>query len=165
MLPQNLQPMELSDLCMDTHHRGRVLRVRRVAAVVKLVTCSWTVVQEQSSGEMERLEVLLHKSNHGQDILESGSMFEIKEPYYILSDQGEPTLRIDHPSDLVVHTDIIRIDSIRLPPKKLAILEVRFLPHLIRFIQRRELGTTKRKAMLHSKNKIYYWPMRTIPKG
>ena len=108
---QDLQPMELSNLRMDTHHRGRVLTVCRVAPVVKLVACSWTVVQEESSGETERLEVLLHKSKQGQDILESGSIFKVKEPYFTLSDQGDPTLRIDHPSDLVVCTDSFRTES------------------------------------------------------
>jgi hypothetical protein len=111
VLLQHLKPMKLSDLRMETHHRGHVLTVRRVAPVVKLVAFSWTVVQEESSGEMERLEILLHKSKHGQDILDSGSIFEIKEPYFTLSDQGEPTLRIDHPSDLVVCMDNLRTES------------------------------------------------------
>jgi tetratricopeptide (TPR) repeat protein len=111
ILLQDLKPMKLSDLRMETHHRGHVLTVRRVAPVVKLVAFSWTVVQEESSGEMERLEILLHKSKHDQDILESGSIFDLKEPYFTLSDQGEPTLRIDHPSDLVVCMDNLRTDS------------------------------------------------------
>lgn len=105
VLLHDLQPIKLSDIRMDTHHRGRVLVVRRVAPVVKLVVFSWTVVQDESTGETERLEVLLHKSKHGQDILELGSTFEIKEPYFTLSDLGDPTLRIDHPSDLVVRKD------------------------------------------------------------
>ncbi|TVY18264.1 Histone-lysine N-methyltransferase SMYD3 [Lachnellula arida] len=96
----DLQPIKLSDLGMDTHHRGCVLSVRRVAPVVKLVAFSWTVVQD-SSGETERLEISLHKSRHGQDILESGPAFEIKEPYFTLSDEGHPTLRVDHPSDII----------------------------------------------------------------
>jgi tetratricopeptide (TPR) repeat protein len=108
---QDLKPMKLSDLRIETHHRGNVLTVRRVAPVVKLVAFSWTVIQEESSGEMERLEISLHKSKHGQDILESGSIFEIKEPYFTLGDQGEPTLRIDHPSDLVVSMDDLRTSS------------------------------------------------------
>jgi tetratricopeptide (TPR) repeat protein len=111
VLLQDLKPMKLSDLRMETHHRGHVLTVRRVAPVVKLVAFSWTVVQEESSGEMERLEILLHKSKHDQDILEAGSIFDLKEPYFTLSDQGEPTLRIDHPSDIVGCMDNLRTDS------------------------------------------------------
>ncbi|KAG0652980.1 SET domain-containing [Hyphodiscus hymeniophilus] len=99
---EDLQPMELSELRMDTHHRGRVLTVRRKAPVVQLQASSWTVVHARSSEETERLEILLHKLTHGQDILESGSMFKIKEPYFTLNEQDEPTLRIDHPSDLVL---------------------------------------------------------------
>ena len=52
VLLQDLKPMKLSDLRMETHNRGHVLTVRRVAPVVKLVAFSWTVVQEESSGEM-----------------------------------------------------------------------------------------------------------------
>lgn len=102
---QDLQPIGMSDLLMDTHHRGMVLVVQRVAPVVKLVACSWTIVQDKECGEMERLEVGLHKSSHGQDILEAGEVFWVKEPYFTLSDQGEFTIRIDHPSDLVICRD------------------------------------------------------------
>ncbi|TVY31712.1 SET and MYND domain-containing protein [Lachnellula subtilissima] len=96
----DLQPIQLCDLRMDTHHRSRVLSVRRVAPVVKLVAFSWTVVQD-SSGETERFEISLHKLRYGYDILESGSVFEIKEPYFTLSDEGHSTLRVDHPSDII----------------------------------------------------------------
>lgn len=99
-----LKPMSMHELRMDTHHRGRVLTVRRVAEVrqvVKLKVCSWTVVQDEE-GEMERLEVVLHKEVHGRDRLESGEVFKIKEPYFTVGEQGELTLRVDHPSDLVM---------------------------------------------------------------
>ncbi len=88
---QDLQPMKISDLRMDTHHRGRVLTVRRLTPVVKLILCSWIVVQDAKdaiTGEMERLEVSLHKSRHGQDVLESGYWFQIKEPFFTLSELG-----------------------------------------------------------------------------
>ncbi|CZR65457.1 uncharacterized protein PAC_15357 [Phialocephala subalpina] len=104
---QDLQPIELADLLVDTHHRGRMLTVRRVSPVVKLQAYSWTVVQKIPSGETERLEMSLHKSKHGHDILESGNIFQIKEPYFTISDQGEPTLRIDHPSDIAIRKDTI----------------------------------------------------------
>jgi tetratricopeptide (TPR) repeat protein len=102
---QDLEPMQLSDLRMNTHHRGKVLSVKRPVAVQILKVTSWTVV-EDASGETERLEILLHKSNHSQDTLESGSTYKIKEPYFTFNDQGEPTLRVDHPSDLVVCTEV-----------------------------------------------------------
>ncbi|KAK5124777.1 hypothetical protein LTR85_001490 [Meristemomyces frigidus] len=101
---QDLQPMKLSELRMNTHHRGRLLALRRAADIVGLVVRSWTAMEEATSGDTERLEMYLHKSTYGEDILESGSRFLVKEPYFTLSDQGDPTLRTDHPSDLVLAT-------------------------------------------------------------
>jgi tetratricopeptide (TPR) repeat protein len=99
---QDLQPMKLTDLRMDTHHRGRRLTVKRASPVVPLMARSWTMVQDEAGGEIERLEVCLHTSRYGEDVLESAAAFVIKEPYFTLTDQGEATLRIDHPSDLIV---------------------------------------------------------------
>ncbi|KAG4219281.1 hypothetical protein PC116_g32239, partial [Phytophthora cactorum] len=65
------------------------------------------MVQEEGEEDMERLELCLHKSRHGEDVLESASSFVIKEPYFTLTDQGEPTIRVDHPSDLIVCRDEI----------------------------------------------------------
>lgn len=97
-----LQPMKMADLKIETHHRGHQLTVKRVSPVVTLSTRSWTMVQDEA-GETERLEIVLHKTKHGKDVLESASAFAIKEPYFTLTEEGEPTLRIDHPSDLIAN--------------------------------------------------------------
>lgn len=97
---RDLKPMSIAELRMDTHHHGRVLSVRRPAAVVPLVAYSWTIV-EDDSGEVERLEVYLHKAKRGEDMLDSASAFKIKEPYFTINEQGEATIRVHHPSDLV----------------------------------------------------------------
>lgn len=103
---QDLQPINLADLRMETHHRGRRLAVRRASPVVMLVSRSWTMVRDEAGGgEVERLEVCLHTKRRGEDVLESASGFVVKEPYFTLTDQGEATLRVDHPSDLVVCRD------------------------------------------------------------
>lgn len=107
ILLQDLQPMKLANLQFDTHHRGRQLTVKRVSPVVTLTARSWTMVQDEAEDETERLEMCLHKSRHSEDVLESASIFVIKEPYFTLTDQGEATLRIDHPSDLIVCRDEI----------------------------------------------------------
>lgn len=109
---QDLQPMKLADLRVDTHHRGRRLAIKRVSPVVPLVARSWTMVKDEAEDEIERLEVCLHKSRNGEDVLKSASMFVIKEPYFTLTDQGEATLRIDHPSDLIVCRDDIADSSL-----------------------------------------------------
>jgi hypothetical protein len=98
----DLQSMKLEDLRMETHHRGYALYLRRAAPVVKLRTRSWTVVQQERSDDAERLEVFLHTIDYGGvDVLEAGEAFAIKEPYFTRNEEGQQTLRIDHPSDLV----------------------------------------------------------------
>ncbi len=99
---EDLKPMKLADLQMETHHRGMKLTVKRISPVVTLLARSWSMVQDEKEEETERLEILLHKLRYGEDILESAKLFVIKEPYFTLTDLGEATIRIDHPSDLVV---------------------------------------------------------------
>ncbi|KAF2811344.1 tetratricopeptide [Mytilinidion resinicola] len=113
---QDLQPMKLADLQMDTHHCGRRLTVKRPrrCPVVILAARSWTMVQDEAEHETERLEMCLHKSRHGEDVLESASLYIIKEPYFTLTNQGEPTLRIDHPSDLIICRDEVDNGSLIL---------------------------------------------------
>jgi len=108
---QELKPMKLAELLMDTHHRGRRLAVKRVSPVVILAARSWTIVQDETGDETERLEIYLHRSRHGEDVLETASSFMIKEPYFTLNDQCEATLQIDHPSDLIVCGDEIATSS------------------------------------------------------
>ena len=102
---EDLKPMKISELLMDTHHRGRKLTVKRTSPVVTLVARAWTMVQDEEGEDTERLEMCLHTSRHGEDVLESAKSFVIKEPYFTLTDLGEATLRIDHPSDLVVYQE------------------------------------------------------------
>ncbi|KAH6614619.1 tetratricopeptide [Chaetomium sp. MPI-SDFR-AT-0129] len=96
-----LKPMGLADLRMETHHRGFKLVVKRASPVVTGTVRSWAMVQDEKE-ETERIEVVLHTLRDGKDVLESAKEFVVKEPYFTLTEEGEPTLRIDHPSDLVV---------------------------------------------------------------
>lgn len=120
---EDLTPMKLSELQIDTHHRGRVLNVRRAqvrvrlsAPAVPLVAYSWTVVEDED-GEVERLEVYLHKTKGGEDMLEAGPWFKVKEPYFTINEQGEPTIRVHHPSDLIRMPDEENGKIIRTPQK------------------------------------------------
>ncbi|KAM0705275.1 hypothetical protein Q7P35_008065 [Cladosporium inversicolor] len=103
---EELTPMKLSELTMETHHKGRKLAVRRKEAVVEQKAHTWTMIEEEGSDDAERLEVVVHKSRGGADLLDSITAFTIKEPYFTLSDDNEPTLRIDHPSDIVIRHEV-----------------------------------------------------------
>ncbi|EFR04965.1 hypothetical protein MGYG_07968 [Nannizzia gypsea CBS 118893] len=100
----DLEPIRISELRMETHHRGRVLSLRRISPVVKLRLSSWAIVQEAGSDEADRLELSLHNTRNGEDMLDSASAFLIKEPYYTLNTNDEPVVRVDHPSDMVITT-------------------------------------------------------------
>jgi len=102
---QDLESMKIAELKMDTHHHGKILAVKRVSPVVTYTARSWTVVEDEEGGETERLEVCLHKLRHSEEVMELASTFLIKEPYFTFNDQGEATIWIDHPSDLIVCTD------------------------------------------------------------
>lgn len=111
-----LSPIKLADLRLETHHRGRKLILKRaagvrgkgVSAVVQLAARSWTLVRDvDGEGDVERLEVCLHTLEHGKDLLEcSGAKsLVVREPYFTITEQGEATLRVDHPSDLELLDD------------------------------------------------------------
>ncbi|KAK5107823.1 hypothetical protein LTR62_000637 [Meristemomyces frigidus] len=97
---EKLASMSLADLCLEQHHAGKFLRVKKVSPVILLATRSWTMVQDEA-GDVERLEVYVQTQLDGIDVLESASEFYVKEPYLSLNRQGETMLRIDHPSDLI----------------------------------------------------------------
>lgn len=107
----DLRVIKLADLRLEMHHRGCKLMLKRaagvrgkgVSAVVQLAARSWTLVQGVDGEEdVERLEVCLHTHEHGRDILEcsGGKTLVVREPYFTVTEQGEATLRVDHPSDL-----------------------------------------------------------------
>ncbi|XEV02488.1 hypothetical protein FSHL1_007775 [Fusarium sambucinum] len=98
----DLEPMHLNDLRMESHHRGFFLSLRRVSPAAILEASSWAVVQDRSSSDVERIELSIHKSQYTHDILDTASELVVKEPYYTLNTQGESTIQVDHPSDLIV---------------------------------------------------------------
>jgi tetratricopeptide (TPR) repeat protein len=104
---EKLDPISFVDLKMETHHRGKKLVVKRASPVVGLAVRSWCMVQDEEEKETERLDFGLHKLRHGEEVLELTKRFVIKEPYFTLTDDGEATIRLDHPSDLVSLTDEI----------------------------------------------------------
>lgn len=102
---EDLEPMEITDLKLDTHHRGKKLIFKRASPVVTLSVRSWCMIQDEAGKETERLEMILHKTKNGDEILELTKSFVLKEPFFTISDDGEPTIRIDHPADLISFTE------------------------------------------------------------
>lgn len=101
-LVKDLKPIRLCDLHLNHHHRGRSLALRRIGHIVVRKTGSWTIMEDvKEPRDAERLEVVLHDQRHGEKLWESDTEFVLKDPFFTLSDNGTPTIRIDHPSDIV----------------------------------------------------------------
>lgn len=103
---KDLKPMKVSELVLEGHHRGKKLVVRRISPVAELKTSSWAAVEgvDQPEDQVVVVETFLHKKRLGKDLLDTGSEFVIKEPFYTLNTDNEAVIRINHPSDLVVTT-------------------------------------------------------------
>ncbi|KAM3437746.1 hypothetical protein MY4824_003580 [Beauveria thailandica] len=100
----DLEPMAVAELQLESHHRGKKLAVRRVSPVAELKTSSWAVVEGVGAepDQVVVLETFLHKQRMGRELLDFGSEFIVKEPYYTLNGDNEAVVRVNHPSDLVV---------------------------------------------------------------
>jgi tetratricopeptide (TPR) repeat protein len=109
----DLEEMSLTDLKMETHHRGKKLVIKRASPVVGLAVRSWCMIQDEEGKETERLDFGWHKLRHNEEVLELTKSFIIKEPYFTMTDDGEPTIRIDHPSDLVSLTDEVPTSDLK----------------------------------------------------
>lgn len=91
-----LSPVLISDLVLETHHRGKVLLVRilgypqRVQAVQNVV--------EDEKGNVERLG--LYNTDPGlvpEFSLPKGAIIAVREPFYKATMDGGYTVRVDHP--------------------------------------------------------------------
>jgi tetratricopeptide (TPR) repeat protein len=110
---EDLEEMSFNELKMETHHRGKKLIIKRASPVVGLAVRSWCMVQDEEGKETERLDFGLHKLRHNEEVLELTKLFVIKEPYFTLTDEGEATIRIDHPSDLVSLTNEVAKEDLK----------------------------------------------------
>ncbi|CAF4306412.1 unnamed protein product [Rotaria sp. Silwood2] len=95
-----LQRIPLTDLVLETVHRGKYLLLRTIVHPKKIVEIK-TVV-EDPNGDVEVLELYNQNPNRShKDIIPNNSIIILKEPYYKISAQRETSLRCDHPTDLI----------------------------------------------------------------
>lgn len=104
---RELTTVNLKDLVIESHHPEKCLFFKVVSPVIRRPGLSWAFVEDKT-GEIERLEVRLHTSRNGEDFLcsakSTGSWCIIKQPYLTTAwEYREQTLRIDHPSDLILN--------------------------------------------------------------
>lgn len=91
----------MKDLIIGIHHRGKYLVLRTIAPPVEL-SAIVTVVEDET-GEVDRLTIYNFDAGTSLDEqLPKGSYVAVKEPYFRTSNDRHCTIRVDHPSDLVV---------------------------------------------------------------
>ena len=96
-----LVPIDISMLRLETHHHGKVLIIRSFVDPIHVQAFQTAV--EDESGAVDRLA--LYNEDPAMTpvkVLPKGAIFAIKEPYYKGSADGGYTIRVDHPSDLIV---------------------------------------------------------------
>ncbi|KAL7971349.1 hypothetical protein HDV63DRAFT_416450 [Trichoderma sp. SZMC 28014] len=97
----SLVPIHLRDLTLETQHRGRVLIVRAFCEPNSMVSIQNAV--EDELGDVDRLAIYnLLPTTEANAVLPQGAIVAVKEPYYKLTADGGPFVRVDHPTDFVL---------------------------------------------------------------
>ncbi|OAA64877.1 Tetratricopeptide-like helical [Cordyceps fumosorosea ARSEF 2679] len=97
-----LKPMFISDMTMETHHRGRKILLRVCTGVYRIN--GLLMVTEDEQRNAIRLQ-LYHQPDEdlipAEQLLKQGTVLLVKEPYFKRSLDGNYTLRVDHVSDVI----------------------------------------------------------------
>ncbi len=98
---QDLKPIKLAELMQETHHRGYALFVRGAGPLA----CSGTTVISVvagDGGDVENIEIHHVGLAFAEDLLRTAESIAIKEPYLTIRTDGTTTIRVDHPTDIVL---------------------------------------------------------------
>lgn len=97
-----LTPISISEMLLETHHRGRVAFLR-VLTPPSLITALMAIVEDER-GTAVTLP-LYHQPKQqivpGNEILWEGRVCAVKEPFFKCATDGSYSVRVDHVSDIV----------------------------------------------------------------
>ncbi|KAK3723647.1 hypothetical protein LTR37_001528 [Vermiconidia calcicola] len=101
MTPINrLRTVRMSDLTLETHHRGKLLVVRIIGDAVRHLGVH--SIAQDAAGDVG--QICLHfQDPHASSglVLPYDALFAIKEPYYHVADGDNYCIRVDHPTDIL----------------------------------------------------------------
>lgn len=98
----SLKSIMIKDLRLETHHRGRFLMLRSITPPDRLTGIICLVEDEDE--EVTTLQIYQQDEEtvrKATQIVDVGTIFLVKEPYFKTMANGEYGLRIDHLSDFV----------------------------------------------------------------
>ncbi|OAR02140.1 hypothetical protein LLEC1_07556 [Akanthomyces lecanii] len=112
-----LKPIFVSDMTLETHHRGRKVLLRLCAEACRLTAL---LVVAEDEHETPILVQMYHQPEENvipsQQLLKKGMVLLLKEPYFKQTADGAYVLRVDHVSDLIwLHGDDERIPFAWMP--------------------------------------------------
>ncbi|TVY62314.1 hypothetical protein LSUE1_G007932, partial [Lachnellula suecica] len=98
----SLQKISLSDLKLETHHRGSFVTATTITAPYQSSE-TITIIQEET-GHIAVLVLAFQDEVHqiAGSSLPLNSTVAIKEPYVQFSEESDYVIRVDHPSDIAV---------------------------------------------------------------
>lgn len=111
---ESLQPIKIRDLQLETHHRGRYLLLRSITPPVRMTGIMAIVVDEND----DAVTLQLYQQDHedvrpAANIINTGFVLVVKEPYFKVFGDGGYGLRVDHRSDAVT----LNLDHDLIPKK------------------------------------------------
>lgn len=98
----SLENINIKDLRLETHHRGRRLLIRTITPSIR--TMGVMSVVEDEEGEATTLYLYQQDSEtvrKATQVVSVGTIFQVKEPYFTIMENREYGIRVDHVSDIV----------------------------------------------------------------
>lgn len=99
-----LDPIVISQMELETHHRGKRTTVRVLEPSIRLGGALVTTVEDEQDTPV--LLLLCQQPSEAflpaEQILRVGSCYMIKEPFLTVAPDGSDSLRVDHPSDILL---------------------------------------------------------------
>ena len=93
--------MKIDELLLETVHRGRVLIVRTFCEPSRMLSVQNAI--EDETGNVERLAIYNGDPYLAPtQVLPKDAIVAVKEPYYKVTGDGSVTIRVDHPSDILL---------------------------------------------------------------
>ena len=109
-----LQPLMISDMQLETHHRGKKVLIHVMTPPDRLTAIMAIAEDEEGTAALLQLYNQPEEAQtHESYILEEHDIFIIKEPYFKVATSGQYSLRVDHVSDIIRLGD----DDERIPRK------------------------------------------------
>lgn len=97
----SLQKINIADLALETHHRGRYMSLRSVTPPTRMTALMAVVEDEKMDAtNLQIFQQEIETEKAALDIFPQGTVCIVREPYFKLTADGNYGLRVDHVSDI-----------------------------------------------------------------